>query len=54
MNLSKIIDRKSSHYNKYLCIGDFNSEMYEAALRNFCALYKLKNLVREPTCFKFR
>ena len=52
MNLSKIIDRNSSRYDKYLCIGDFNSETSETALRNFCDLYKLKNLVGEPTCFK--
>ena len=52
MNLSKSIDRNSSRYDKYLCIGDFNSETSEIALRNFCDLYKLKNLVSEPTCFK--
>ena len=52
MNLSKIIDRNSSPYVKYLCIGDFNSETSETALRNFCDLYKLKNLVREATFFK--
>ena len=46
MNLSKIIDRNSSRYDKYLCIGDFNSETSETALRNFCDLYKVKNLVR--------
>ena len=52
MNLSEIIYRNSSCFDKYLCIGDFNSETSETALRNFCDLYKLKNLVREPTCFK--
>ena len=52
MNLSKIIDRNSSRYDKYLYIGDFNSETCETALRNFCDLYKLKNIVRKPTCFK--
>ena len=52
INLSKIIDRSSSRYDKYFWIGDFNSETSETALRNFCDLYKLKNLVREPTCFK--
>ena len=52
MNLSKIIDRNTSRYDKYLCIGDFNSGTSENALRNFCDLYKLKNLVREPICFK--
>ena len=50
MNLSKIIDRNSSRYDKCLYIGDFNSET--SSLRNFCDLYKLKNLVRELTCFK--
>ena len=50
-NLSKIIDRNSSRCDKYLCIRDFSSETSETALRNFCDLYKLKNLVREPTLF---
>ena len=40
INLSKIIDRNSSRYDKYLCIGDFNTETSETALRNFCDLYK--------------
>ena len=52
MNPSKIIDRNTSRSDKYLWIGDFNSETSEPALRNFCDLYKLKNLVRERTCFK--
>ena len=52
MNLSKISDRNSSRYDKYLCIGDFNLETSEIALRNIYDLYKLKNLVRDPTSFK--
>ena len=52
MNLSKIIDRNSCHYDKYLCTGDFNSETSETRLRNFCDLYKLKKLVSEPSCLK--
>ena len=52
MNLSKIIDKNSSRYDKYLCLRDFNSETSETTLRHFCDLYKLKILVREPTCFK--
>ena len=47
MNLSKIIDRSFSPYDKYLWIGAFNSETSETALGNFCNLYNLKNLVRE-------
>ena len=56
MNLSKIIDRNSSCYDKYLCIGDFNSETSETALKIFCDFYKLKDklwsLSTELTCFK--
>ena len=51
-NLSKIIDKNSSRYDKYLCKGEFNLETSEIALRYFCDLYKLKNFVREPNCFK--
>ena len=52
MNLSKISDRNSSRYDKYLCIGDFNLEISDTALRNFCNLYNLRDLIRELTCFK--
>ena len=45
-------DKNHSRYGKYLCIGDFHSEKSETALRNFCDLYKRKNLVREPICFR--
>ena len=51
MNFSKVIDRSTSHYHKYLCIGDFHAGTSENALRNFRDLYKLKNLVREPIYF---
>ena len=39
MNLSKIIVRISFRYEKYLCIGDFNSKTTDSALRNFCDLH---------------
>ena len=48
--ISAIIDMNSSRYDKYLFIGDFNLETSETALRNFCYLCKLKNLVSELTC----
>ena len=34
------------------CMIYDDSVSSETALRNFCDLYQLKNLVREPTCFK--
>ena len=39
-------------YENFIPIGDFNSEMHEDAMNVFCATYNLKNLVKEPTCFK--
>ena len=39
-------------YEHFILIGDFNSEMCEDAMKMFCSIYNLKNLVKEPTCFK--
>ena len=52
INFNKIIDRNSSRYDKYLGIVNFNSETSETPSRNFCDLYKLKNLARKATYFK--
>ena len=51
MNFSKVNDRSTYHYHKYLGIGDFHTGTSENALRNFRDLYKLKNLVRDPIYF---
>ena len=51
MNTSNIRNGNSSHYDKDLCIGDFNPEIPEDAVRDFCDLHKLKNFVRGPACF---
>ena len=39
-------------YEKFLLLGDFNSEMSENAMTEFCETYNLSNLIKEPTCFK--
>ena len=33
-------------------MGDFNSEPTDDELQEFCNLFNLKNLVKEPTCYK--
>ena len=33
-------------------MGDFNGEEVSIHIKNFCNLYKLKNLIKVPTCFK--
>ena len=35
-----------------ILIGDFNSEMEEEQMKDFCEIYNLQNLIKEPTCFK--
>ena len=51
-NLSKVLNRNLSQYERFLCIGDFNSEITEFAMKMFCDIYHLKNLVNVPTCYK--
>ena len=42
----------SSIYENFILLGDFNSEMADANLKDFCNLYLLKNLIKKPTCFQ--
>ena len=35
-----------------LVLGDFDANISEPTLTSFCTLFKLKNLVKEPTCYK--
>ena len=39
-------------YDNFLLLGDFNSEMSEDAMKDFCDTYCLSNMIKEPTCFK--
>ena len=52
VNLSKNLDFYSSKYENFIVIGDFNAEMTNNYLEEFCASCNLKNLIKEPTCFK--
>ena len=33
-------------------MGNFNAEEANIHIKDFCILYKLKNLIKVPTCFK--
>ena len=39
-------------YENTLLLGDFNSECTEPLLKEFCEMYNVKNLIKEPTCFE--
>ena len=40
------------NYEHLLILGDFNANISEPTLTSFCTLFKLKNLAKEPTCYK--
>ena len=39
-------------YDNFILFGDFNSEVSEGPMVDFCSLYGLKSLIKTPTCFK--
>ena len=51
-HLSKHMDNYLPFYDNIILLGDFNAEMSENAMIEFCDIYNLKNLVKDPTCFK--
>ena len=46
------MDSLSSQYENIILLGDFNCELKEETLSTFCKVHNLKNLVKEPTCYK--
>ncbi len=51
-NLGKAVDHYSEKYDNFLFIGDFNTVESDQMVHNFMNGYALKNLVKEPTCFR--
>ena len=39
-------------YDNFLLLGDFNSEMSEDEMKDFCDTYCLSNMIKEPTLVK--
>ena len=50
--LSLEIDQHLPNYENLLMLGDWNSAVTEKEMSNFCEMYNLENLIKEPTCFK--
>ena len=50
--MSRAIDHYAMYYDNILILRDFNAEMSENSMLDFCAQYDLKNLIKEPTCYK--
>ena len=50
-NLSKGLYNSISHYDN-IFLRDFNSQPSENCVNDFCDVYNLPNLVKEPTCIE--
>ena len=50
--IGPVFDHYLNKFDNFLLLGDFNSEIEEPELREFCDIYNLSNLITEPTCFK--
>ena len=50
--IGKGLDYYSSKYENFIVLGDFNVEMSNPHMSEFCALYNFTNLIKEPTCYK--
>ena len=44
--LSEKLDIYSTGYDNFIILGDFNIEMEEQQIKNFCDNYGLKSLIR--------
>ena len=50
--IDKAIEFYSKTNDKILIPGDFNAQVSYKKLNTFCSIRNLKNLGKEPTCFK--
>ena len=50
--MSKGLDTYFSQHDNIILLGDLNVESSDAVLKDFCNVYNLFSLVKEPTCFK--
>ena len=51
-HLGSVIDFYSKMYDRFVIMGDFNSEPTDDHVQTFCHSYNLHNLVKENTCYK--
>ena len=50
--LSKSMNHFAPLYDNFIIMGDFNADPLDNEMKEFCDIYNLKNLVKEPTCYK--
>ena len=50
-SLFKSIDSRSSKYDNFILLSDFNSYMEDSPMKTFVEICKLRNFIKESTCF---
>ena len=50
--LSSILDKHLPKYDNIIPLADFNAEIVDSSMQQFCETYHLNNLIKDPTCFK--
>ena len=50
--LQKQLEAFSERYEHFLIMGNFNADVSDPSMTSFCTLFKLKSIVKEPTCYK--
>ena len=50
--VGKVLDTHSKTYDNIVLVGDFNEKESESNTKSFLEEHNLKNLVKEPTCYK--
>ena len=50
--LQKQLEAFSERYEHLLIMGDFNADVSGPSVTSFFTLFKLKSIVKEPTCYK--
>ena len=51
-SIGPTLDYYMCKLDNFILLGDYNSEISENAMKEFCNLYNLNNLITEATCFK--
>ena len=52
IDIGRNLDLLSTSYDNILLLDDFNAEVENNFLKEFCDLYGMKSLIRIPTCYK--
>ena len=52
LEIGKGLEYYSSKYENFIVFHDFNAEILNPDISEFCAVYNFTNLIQEPTSYK--